>query len=511
MEKTGMVYLVGAGPGGPEMMTLRARDLIQSADIIIYDNLVNDRILPLFADPGSEKIYVGKSGSSHTMEQDDINRLLAEKAKTGRTIVRLKGGDPFIFGRGGEEALYLAEQGVPFEVVNGISSAYAVPAFAGIPVTHRGLASTVAFITGHEDPTKEESDIHWDRLATGVQTLVFLMGVKNLTAIAQELVKHGRDRETPVAVIQNGCSQNQRTVIGTLQTIAGIVASEKISPPSIIIVGDVVRLRERLSWFETRPLFGKRVVVTRSRDQASDLVKKLIDQGADVVEVPAISILPPDDRGPIEKSIASIDRYHWVVFTSVNGVDHFFKILHDRKKDSRALAGRKICAIGPATADRLGAHGIVPDFIPERFISTEIAKELDARGEISGSSFVLYRADIAPDSLSKSLLEMGAVSVDDITVYRTVKETAALVPAVSELLQEVNFDLVTFTSSSTVKNFADILEGLGVTGYGTIPCAAIGPVTADTAREIGFRVDFTAGVHTIDGLMDAILRNISRR
>ncbi len=505
MKRKGKVYLVGAGPGDFGLLTMRAKELIEQCDVLIYDNLVGERVVDTLAPSGCEKIYVGKSGASHTMEQDEINRLIVEKAKAGNMVVRLKGGDPYIFGRGGEEALSCVEQGVGFEVVNGISSAYAVPNYAGIPVTNRGYSSSVAFITGHEDPTKLESDIRWDKLATGVQTLVFLMGVKNLPLIIEKLVANGLERSTPAAVIENGCQPSQRTVSGTLADIAVKVKEAVIRPPSIIIVGSVVALREKINWFEKRPLFGRNIVVTRSRDQASELTARLTELGAGVIETPVIKILPAATQDGFAGIFGKISTYDWIIFTSVNGVEHFFKHLFSGGHDSRSLSSARICAIGPATADRLSGYGIRADLVPQRFVSSDITRELVERSEIAGKSFLLPRADIAPRDLSAALAREGAKLVDDIPVYRTVEEDLSANPAQLELLTQLQFDLVTFTSSSTVQNFDRLMRKAGVDAKTIIKCAAIGPVTEKKARELGYKVEISASEHTIEGLVTAIL------
>ncbi|HOO72780.1 MAG TPA: uroporphyrinogen-III C-methyltransferase [Spirochaetota bacterium] len=509
MPQKGTVYLVGAGPGDYGLLTIRAKELIEQADVLVYDNLVNPRIVSLCAE-NCEKIYVGKSGAHHSMEQDDINRLLVVKAKEGGIIVRLKGGDPYIFGRGGEEALELADAGIRFELVNGISSAYAVPTFAGIPVTHRGIAASVAFITGHEDPTKEDSDLHWDRLATAVQTLVFLMGVKNIPLITSELIKNGRSPETPVAVIRRGTYPTQQTVTGTLENIEQKVREAGIKPPAIIVVGEVVSLREKISWFDTRPLFGKSIVVTRSREQSSDLVAGLLELGARVIEAPSIKIIPPEDRGPVTRALNNLGAYDWIVFTSANGVDYFFRYLGEAGLDSRALAGSRVCAIGPGTANRLLGRGITADLVPARFISSGIIEELAARDEIKGKKFLLPRADIAPGDLSRELAEKGAALVDDITIYCTVREDIPPDSETASLLQNRAVDCVTFTSSSTAKNFASILNGLGVTDFSGFRCAAIGPITAETARGLGFSVDCASEEHSIPGLIRSLIQFFNR-
>ena len=508
MPEKETVFIVGAGPGDFGLLTLRAKELIEKCDILIYDNLVNPHIVSL-AKESCERIYAGKSGSSHTMEQDEINSLIAEKAALGKTVVRLKGGDPFIFGRGGEEALFLHDKGIRFEIVCGVSSAYAVPAYAGIPVTQRGLASSVAFITGHEDPSKETSDIRWDRLATGVQTLVFLMGVKNLPFIAEQLIKNGRDKNTPAAVIQNGTFSSQRTVAGTLENIFDRASKENITPPSIIVVGDVVSLREKIGWFETRPLFGRTIVVTRAREQASILVQKLMSLGAGVIELPTIKIMPPADVASIRAAIKDINSYNWIIFTSVNGVSYFFKYLTQMEYDARILRGIKICAIGPATADKLREYFIKPDFVPERFTSADVVQDLEELNEIKNKSFLLPRADIAPDELRESLLARGAALVDDLAVYRTVEQDIADDAPLVSLMKNHEYDMVTFTSSSTAMNFKKLLDRLEIPVSEKIKCAAIGPVTAKTLKEIGFNADIVAEEFTIDGLVKIVIKYFS--
>ncbi|MBN2160304.1 MAG: uroporphyrinogen-III C-methyltransferase [Spirochaetes bacterium] len=505
MVKKGKVYLVGAGPGDAGLLTIRAQELLRLCDVLIYDNLVNDRIVRTMSRDSCEKIYVGKSGASHAMEQEDINRLIVEKARANAVVVRLKGGDPYIFGRGGEEAAWCADSGIDFEVVNGISAAYAVPACAGIPVTSRGQSSSVAFITGHEDPTKLESDIKWDRLATGVQTLVFLMGVKNLPFIIDKLVDNGLAPSTPAAVIENGCQPIQRTVAGTLSDIVEKVKRAAIRPPSIIIIGSVVALREKLNWFENRPLFGRTIVVTRSREQASELSARLEALGANVVETPSIAVQPPDDPASIIERLKHLDSYDWIVFTSVNGVSYFFKYLHEAGGDSRSLSPCRICSIGPATGQRLREYGIRPDMLPEKFTSRDLAAELIGRGEVKGKRFLLPRADIAPMELSEALLRAGAAGVDDLAVYRTVEEDPSSVPGLEVLTGGIAPDLVTFTSSSTVVNFDRLLRVHGGPQPGAIRCAAIGPITAEKAGELGYPVEISAEEHTIEGLVLAIL------
>jgi uroporphyrinogen III methyltransferase/synthase len=344
-RKKGMVYLVGAGPGDPGLLTLKAKECIEKADVLVYDYLANEQFLE-YAPSHAEHIYVGKKAGDHTKGQDEINSIICEKALEGLTVVRLKGGDPFIFGRGGEEAQELLKAGVSFEIVPGITSAIAVPAYAGIPLTHRDRTATVAFITGHEDPSKDQSNIAWDKLATGIGTLVFLMGIGNLRNICLELMKNGRAPRTPAAVIYRGTHPEQKTITGTLETIYEISRKANIKPPGIIVVGDVVELREELNWFETKPLFGKSIVVTRAREQASSFMAGLRELGANCIEFPTIEIVPPDDWAPLDNAIERIRDYNWLIFTSVNGVIYFFKRLFENGKDARALGEIKVCAIG---------------------------------------------------------------------------------------------------------------------------------------------------------------------
>ncbi|MEO6196698.1 MAG: uroporphyrinogen-III C-methyltransferase, partial [Dehalococcoidia bacterium] len=376
---TGKVYLVGAGPGDPGLITVAGLERIKDADVIVYDRLIGQTLLA-HALADAELIYVGKIPTpTQTQDQEAINQLLVEKAREGKRVVRLKGGDPFVFGRGGEEAEALREAGIPFEIIPGVSSAVAVPAYAGIPVTHRGLATSFAVITGHEDPTKPESAIDWAGVARGADTLIFLMGIKNLPDIVQQLTAHGRSPETPVAVIQQGTTPEQHTVTGTLADIVAIVQNAGIKPPAITVVGEVVRLRDTVSWFENRPLFGKRVLITRTRRQASTLARLLAEEGAITVELPSIEIEPIKDRKAIE---AGIDRlrsgdYDWAGFTSANAVDLFFEILAARGLDARAFGASRVFAIGPATANLLAEHGITADLVPDEYVAEAVIEAIE--------------------------------------------------------------------------------------------------------------------------------------
>ncbi|MBW2366544.1 MAG: uroporphyrinogen-III C-methyltransferase [Deltaproteobacteria bacterium] len=501
----GKVYLIGAGPGDPGLLTLKGKRFISEADVVIYDYLAA-RVLLDHAPSDAEMIYVGKKGGDHTLSQDGINRLIIEKAKAGNVVARLKGGDPFIFGRGGEEAEILVENQIPFEVVPGITSAIAAPAYAGIPLTHRDHTATLAFVTGHEDPTKEESNIDWAALAKGIGTLVFLMGVKNLPHIVGRLLDHGRSPQTPVALVRWGTTAQQVTVRGMLSDIVRRVEAARLKAPAVIVVGEVVGLRDRLRWFDTRPLTGKRIVVTRAREQASDLVTRLQDLGADCLEIPTIQVAPPRDPEPLNRAIDEIDQYNWLVFTSVNGVKYFFNRLFSQGRDVRALGHLQTAAIGPATADRLLGFGITCDILPDSYRAESV---VDAFADvlISGKRILLPRAREARSVLPDSLTRMGA-RVDEITAYRTELDSRNR-DVLLDALENGQVDMVTFTSSSTVKNFKALLpEDRFRTLPASVRIVAIGPITADTAADLGFTVHRVAETYTIPGLCDAILADL---
>ncbi len=503
------VYLVGAGPGDPGLITVKGLECIKRADVIIYDYLVSKEFLK-GARRGAEIIYVGKQGSRHTLEQEEINELIVKKAKEGKVVVRLKGGDPYVFGRGGEEALRLVEEGIPFEEVPGVTAAIAAPAYAGIPVTHRTYTSTLGMITGHEDPTKGGSALPWDKLATAVGTLVIYMGVKNLPYIVGELLKYGRTKDTPVAVIRWGTTGEQEAVVGTLEDI--VERTRHLEPPAITIVGEVVRLREKLNWFENRPLFGKTIVVTRARDQASDFARELEDMGARVIEFPTISIVEPEDFSPMDKAIREIDTFHWLVFTSVNGVESFFNRLFCLGKDARWLKGVRICAIGPATAEEVRRYAIRVDCQPAKYVAEEVLEELKRQepGGLAGKRVLMPRADIARSFLPQELKKLGAEAVD-LVAYRTVlAEPASQEGTLLERLQKEEVDIVTFTSSSTVRNFVEIIgkENLGKVN-GKVCFASIGPITTKTAQELGLNITIEAKEYTIPGLVSAIKEGLA--
>jgi uroporphyrinogen III methyltransferase/synthase len=502
------VYLVGAGPGDPGLITVKGKKCIEAADVIIYDYLAPPALLK-YARKTAELIYVGKKGGEHTLTQDRINALIVDKAKSGAIVARLKGGDPFIFGRGGEEAEVLVKEGIAFEIVPGVTSAIAAPAYAGIPLTHRKFASTVAFVTGHEDPAKEESSIDWAALAKGIGTLVFFMGVKNLPNIIQHLTEHGKPPDTPVALVRWGTTPQQVTVSGTFENIVQRVKKAGVKAPAIIVVGDVVDLRQTLKWFETRPLAGKRIVVTRARPQASELVKMLTDAGAECLECPTIKILPPKDQTALKRAVQSLSAYDWIVFTSVNGVTFFFERLFADNKDVRALNRMRTAAIGPATAQRLFEFGLKSDIVPQTYRAESVV-EAFGKEDIKGKKILLPRADEARPLLPIELTRMGA-QVDEVTAYRTLKDLENA-DILIQGFEEKTVDLVTFTSSSTVKNFkallpADRFKQL-IDG---VKVASIGPITAETAMNLGFDVHIVADAFTIPGLCEAIIRYYSKK
>jgi uroporphyrinogen III methyltransferase/synthase len=494
------VYLVGAGPGDPKLISVKGRECISKADCLVYDRLVDKRLLA-YARPEAEMVYVGKAARDHTLGQDDINLLLVAKAQEGKTVVRLKGGDPFIFGRGGEEALKLAEASIPFEVVPGVSSAIAVPAYAGIPVTHRGIATSFTVITGHEDPAKPESALQWEHIAQGADTLVFLMGMENLSRITAKLIEHGRSSSTPAAVIRWGTKAEQEVLVTTLDRAASDVAANGLKPPAIFLVGEVVALRQKLAWFDNRPLSGKTILVTRAREQASALTNALEELGAECIEAPAIKIMPPESYDAMDAAIASLKDYDWLIFTSVNGVEFFFARLHQAGLDARALGRSKVAAVGSATAERLWQKGILADLMPTEFQAEGILADLSGR-IATGMRVLMPRAAVARDLLPQKLREMG-VSVDTPTAYRTVTGDSDGLE-LAAMLAAGEIDLITFTSSSTVTNLLNLLGKEGQALIGRVNVACIGPVTAGTCLEKGIRPDVIAEKSTIAGLVDAI-------
>jgi uroporphyrinogen III methyltransferase/synthase len=496
----GTVYLVGAGPGDPGLLTIRARELLQSCDDVVYDALVNEEMLS--AELGGRAVarhFVGKrGGESASARQGDIERLLVRLAREGRRVVRLKGGDPFVFGRGGEEAQALAEAGIPFEIVPGITAGVAGPAYAGIPVTHRGAATAVTLVTGHEDPEKGERGTDWGALARTNATLVLYMGVRTLPEVVRELLAGGRPADTPAAVIERATYPAQRVIMGILATIADRAREASVAAPAITIVGDVVGLRDEIEWFDRRPLAGARIVVTRARAQASSLSARLRELGADVIEMPAIRV-EPLDPGPLDRALAVAPGYDWMIFTSQNAVEIVWGAMRARGLDARTLGGVRIAAIGRATADALLDHGMAADVVPQRFVAESLVEALETRGDVSGRRVLLPRAADARDVLPDGLRALGA-EVDVVPIYRTMMdgEGAARVAA---RLTAGDVDLVTLTSSSTARYFVD---AVGADAARAAPVASIGPVTSAAARALGLRVAVEAEESTIAGLIAAL-------
>jgi len=488
------VYLVGAGPGDPGLLTARALELIAAADVIVYDRLIPATALD-GARPDATLIYAGKEGGGPSMPQPEISDLLVSYGSSAPMVVRLKGGDPFVFGRGGEEAEAVRKAGIAFEVVPGVTAGVAGPAYAGIPVTHRDAASAVAFVTGHEDPAKRESALDWGALAAFPGTLVFYMGVRQLGAIASQLIGRGRDGSEPAAIVERGTLPDQRVVTGTLATIAAVAVDAGVRAPALVVFGEVAGLRERLSWFESRPLAGVSVAVTRARAQASGLATRLADLGAAVIEAPAIRIVPLD--GPVP----SISGYDLVCLTSPNGVRLLFSRLYDAGLDARALAGARVAAIGPGTASALRSHGVIADVVPERFVAEGLVEALEG---VSVKRALVARAAEARDVLVEKLRERGA-EVDVVALYETV--ASPLTDA--QLAAVLDADYVTFTSSSTVRFFFESAGGMA--GRLRARIVSIGPVTSATLREHGLEPDVEARRHDIDGLVEALVADGSAR
>lgn len=502
-KAVGKVALVGAGPGDPGLLTLRGKALLSSADVVIYDYLANTQLLD-FANETAERIYVGKKGGSRNSEhQEKINQLLITAAKAGKAVVRLKGGDPFIFGRGGEEIEALAAESIPFEVVPGVTSAIAVPAYAGIPLTHRKMASSVTIITGHEDPDKTQGHFDWEKLTTGTDTLVFLMAMGNLKTIIQKLILQGKAADTPTALIQWGTYPYQKTVTGTLSTIITVAEAEKIKPPVVMVVGEVVSLRNQLNWFETRPLFGKRILITRAKAQASTFTDQLSAFGAETIVFPTLEIVPPPDWTLLDAAIADIESYDVLIFTSVNGVSFFRKRLRALRKDLRLLKGIFICAIGPGTAEVIEEWDLRVDLIPSEFTAEGLLKMLIARG-VKGKRFLIPRALEAREILPESLRELGGV-VDVVPAYQALRPTYA--PSdLEKIFGQRKIDLLTFASASTLRHFVEIVGKERMAGQlkeSTLAC--IGPVTAAAATTLGLKVSIMPKDYTFPALTAAIV------
>ncbi|HYS44404.1 MAG TPA: uroporphyrinogen-III C-methyltransferase [Geobacteraceae bacterium] len=507
-DNKGYVYLIGAGPGDPGLITVKGRECIARADVIMYDYLANNELLR-HAQPGAELIYAGKVGGAHNREQRQINELLVAKASEGKVVARLKGGDPFVFGRGGEECEALVTAGIPFEVVPGVTAGIGAPAYAGIPLTHRHVTTSVAFVTGHEHPGKEVSEIDWERLSLGSGTIVFYMGMRNLPEIAANLIARGRAPETPVALIRWGTRPEQEVLTGTLADIADKAAKANFKAPVITVVGEVVRLREELRWFDNRPLFGKSVLVTRAADQAGPFAELLAGHGAHIYECPTIELVPPEDYGELDGAIRTLARFDWLIFTSANAVKYFFDRLTELGLDLRAIGTAQVCAVGPKTAASLLSHGIRPDLVPADYKGEGVVEAFRAL-EVTGKRVLFPRADRARDVIPAGLRQQGAEVAAPVAYCNVTPDI--LPPHILQALEERRIHCVTFTSSSTAENLAamvgenrllHLLEGVAV--------ASIGPITTRTCRELGLDVHIEPTAYTVAALTDKIVEYFTCR
>ncbi|GBD99923.1 uroporphyrinogen-III C-methyltransferase [bacterium BMS3Abin07] len=509
-KNKGKVYLIGAGPGDIGLLTVKGLKCLKKADVVIYDFHLNAQVLN-YINHDAEFIYAGKRGGHHTMTQDEINDVIVEKAGAGRIVCRLKGGDPFVFGRGGEEAEVIEAEGIPFEVIPGISSAIAAPAYAGIPLTHRKYSSTFAVIPGYEDTTKTGSAVDWSKLATGVGTLVFLMAVKNINEVAEKLIRNGRPKDTPVAVIRWGTRPEQVTLTGTLENIAELVESRHIRPPAVMVVGEVVRLRDKLKWYEKKPLFGQRVLVTREHSGGFERLEEL---GAEVMQFPTIRVVPVKDSSFVDKCIQEVETYDWIVLTSANGVGYFFDRLIKLERDIRDLKGIKICAVGEKTAEAVLKYGIRVDMIPESFRAEGLVKSFsdyysERRQGLKDIRILLPRAEKAREVFPEKMRESG-VHIDTPSLYRAVK------PGVHgkrtmRFFKERKITIATFTSAATFHNFCDIMGGEALDYLRDVAIAVIGDVTGKAVEEKGLEVHIMPEKATVDEMVQAIIRWVSRQ
>ena len=495
--KAGICYLVGAGPGDPGLLTLRAKEVLERADVVLYDYLCNSEIIA-HAPDDAERIYVGKKAADHAIPQDELNALLVQLSQSGKTVVRLKGGDPFVFGRGGEEAQELRAAGVPFEIVPGISSTVAGPCYAGIPVTHRDHCSQLTIFTGHEDPTKGESSLDYEKIAKADGTKVMLMGVGQLERVTGELLKAGAAGETPVALVRWATTGRQQTLVSDLENVSKRVEETGFKAPAVTVIGGVVGLREELDWFESRPLFGKKIVVTRTRKQAGVLSARLRDLGAEVDEMPTIRIDPPDDMLEFGKLVQDCHTYAWILFTSPNGVDAFFDLFFKLYHDARSIGGAKIAAVGPGTAKKIKEYHLAVDLLPDEYVAEGLLAKLLETESVENETILWVRPAEARDVLGKGLTEAGAI-VDEAIAYQTVPETGDPTGAVARF-QEDGADVITFASSSAVEHFLD----LGLELPERLKIASIGPVTSEALHSAGLDVDIEAEQHDIPGLVAAI-------
>jgi uroporphyrinogen III methyltransferase/synthase len=512
-EKKGIVYLVGAGPGDIGLLTVKGMRCLQKAEVVIYDFHLNAQILN-YISHDAEFIYAGKRGGHHTMTQDEINATILQKAKEGKIVCRLKGGDPFVFGRGGEEAQMIAREGIAFEVVPGVSSSVAAPAYAGIPLTHRLYSSSFAVIPGYEDTTKGESAIDWAKLATGIGTLVFLMAVKNIDLLTEKLIENGRSPDTPVAVIRWGTRPDQKTLVSTLKDIAKLVKEKDIRPPAVTVVGDVVNLRNELNWYEKKPLFGQRILITREHSGGFDSLEEL---GAEVIQFPTIKIVPPENWDELDRTIDTIGSYDWIIFTSANGVRYFFRRLSEKDRDIRELKGLKICAIGSKTEASIRKFGIKVDLVPSSFNAEGLiesfakspvsAEEPDlttpSSKRLKGIKFLLPRAEVARELFPDKVRELGG-TIDIPVTYRSIKPEWHG-KRLRRFLKEGRVTIATFTSAATFNNFREILGEDADELLRGIAIAAIGPVTAKEIEKAGLKVQIMPQEATIEAMVEEIM------
>ncbi len=498
---SGIVYLVGAGPGDPSLITLRGVECLQRAEVVVYDYLANEQLL-CHAPDSAERIYAGKIGGRHNQGQDEINSLLVAKAGLGKVVVRLKGGDPFVFGRGGEECEALRDAGIPFEVVPGVTAAVGASAYSGIPLTHRDITASVAFVTGQEGNDKNESNIDWDRLSLGGGTVVFYMGITTLRRNMQRMVEHGRSPATPVALVRWATTPCQQVLVGTLADIADRAEASGFKPPAVTIVGEVVALREKLQWFDKRPLCGKKIIVTRAAEQAGEFSGKLAARGATVLECPTIRLVEPESWQLLDLAIRDLPNYDWLVLTSGNAVRYFFQRMNALGVDSRALAGCRICAVGPKTAEEMRSYGIKPDLVPTVYKAEGVIDEF-SRLDLHNSRVLFPRADKARDVIPSELKRMGA-QIDSPVAYRNIFPDR-LPPETLFALEKRSVDCITFTSSSTVQNLAAMLgEELMLDMLKGVVVASIGPITSKSCRDLGLKVDIEPKVYTLDALAEAL-------
>ncbi|MCR5813445.1 MAG: uroporphyrinogen-III C-methyltransferase [Desulfovibrio sp.] len=501
------VYLLGAGPGDPSLLTLKARDILASADVVVYDALASPSLLA-HCRGDAEILYVGKIAGNHALPQPQINELLIAKAREGKIVARLKGGDPYIFGRGGEEALALLEAGIPFEEVPGISSTIAAPAYAGIPLTHRDLVSSVTLITGHEKAEKTQSSLNWQALAQSGSTLVFVMGMKNLPQISEQLMAAGLAPQTPSALVYRGTTPAQRSLVAPLKDLPAKAAEAHFTNPSVIVVGQVVSLKNELNWFEKRPLFGKSIVVTRAREQASDIVASFSQLGSEVIQCPTIRIAPLPDYRELDAAIRNLENYQWLFFTSANGVAYFWQRLTKLGFDARKLGSLSLCAIGPGTAKALAEHGLKPDLIPQRFVAESLVQDFLALKVDRSKPLLLVRAKEAREVLPERLRASG-YQVDVLPCYETLPD-ASQKELVEERLNACQLSCITFASSSTVRNFLKLVPAETLRKHPEVRLAAIGPITAKALQEAGLSCHIQPDQYTIKALISAVTADLSQ-